>query len=90
MLLIKKRDRNSESISKLESQVELTKEANSKDIKIEFYIRNGLDDHEGISMSKETGILRKKLMGILSDEEWNDYTTFIEKCISKVSEEISE
>ncbi|MBR6287812.1 MAG: hypothetical protein IKR19_00535 [Acholeplasmatales bacterium] len=90
MLLIKKRDRNSESISKLESQVELTKEANSKDIKIEFYIRNGLDDHEGISMSKETGILRKKLMGILPDEEWNDYTTFIEKCISKVSEEISE
>lgn len=90
MLLIKKRDRNSESISKLESQVELTKEANSKDIKIEFYIRNGLDDHKGISMSKETGILRKKLMGILPDEEWNDYTTFIEKCISKVSEEISE
>lgn len=90
MLLIKKRDRNSESISKLESQVELTKEANSKDIKIEFYIRNGLDDHEGISMSKEIGILRKKLMGILPDEEWNDYTTFIEKCISKVSEEISE
>ena len=66
--------------------MELVKEANQRDIKIESYIRNGFENHSGISISQETALHRKKLMGVLSDEEWDNYVDFIQQCIAKADE----
>ncbi len=55
-------------------------EASELEYLIETLIR------EKYSMSQETALHRKKLMGTLSDEEWNEYATYIEECIAKAKE----
>lgn len=68
-------------IGQIDTNVELVKDASDKDTNIEYNIRKGTQNHDGISLSQEIGILRKKILGTLSDEDWNDYTSFIQECI---------
>jgi hypothetical protein len=55
----------------------LVKEATDEDIKINSLIR------ERYSMSQEMALHRKKIMGIINDDEWLAYTSFISECIEK-------
>ena len=55
-------------------------EANEEDYLINTLIR------EKYSMSQETALHRKRLMGTLPEEEWDEYTTFIEECVAKSRE----
>lgn len=61
----------------------MVEDKNERDVKIEALIR------EQYSMSMELALHRKKLMGILPDEEWNNYCTYVQECIEKASEEAS-
>lgn len=56
-------------------------EKTDKEIKVECLIR------EQYSISQEIMLHRKKLMGVLSKEEWDAYVAFIEECIAKADEE---
>ena len=59
----------------------LVKEATDEDIKINSLIR------ERYSMSQEMALHRKKIMGIINDDEWNAYAVYIALCIEKVRRE---
>ena len=61
----------------LEVAVGLVEEKSEEDKKIELLIRTRY------SMSMETALHRKKLMGILPDSEWNEYCTFVQECIDE-------
>lgn len=58
----------------------LIKEATDEDFAIEVLIR------ERYSMSKETALHRKQLMGTLPEDEWSEYCAFVEECIEKARE----
>ena len=55
-------------------------EESEEDYAIEGYIR------QRYSMSKELALHRKQAMGILPEEEWNEYCEYVEECINKVRE----
>lgn len=61
-------------------RTDLIKEATDLEITIEFYIR------EKYSLSQEVAIHRKKLLGELTDEEWNEYNDFVKDCIERAKE----
>lgn len=86
-ILIKKKSKETKHVesvmSRVDSEQELTKELTEEDKKIVGYIRNGIENHEGISLSQELCIHRKKILGIINDDEWNDYVDFVNKCIQK-------
>jgi|GEM_PF-5144199 len=65
----------------LGAKTALIAEASEEETRIELLIR------EKYSMSRETALHRKKLMGILSDEEWDEYTDYVESCIAEVRSE---
>ena len=88
MLVIKKRDFQQEQISRLDGDVDLLKDLDSKDKIIEGYIRNGTQNHKGISLSQELALHRKKICGVVNEEEWNDYVLFVQECIAKANEEL--
>jgi len=73
-------------VSRLDSEGELTRELSEEDAKIVSYIRHGIDGHEGISLSQELCLHRKKLIGLVEEDEWNDYCQFVQKCIDKARE----
>lgn len=64
----------------LKQIADLVKESSDEEVQIELLIR------EKYSMSQETKLHREKLMGILSDETWNEYCNYIQECIDKVRE----
>ena len=79
MDFIKKGNVAAEMNTKANSAVTgLLAEKSEEDMRIETLIR------ERFSMSMETALHRKKLMGILPDAEWNKYCTFIQECIDEV------
>lgn len=79
MDFIKKGDVAAEMNTKANSVVTgLLTEKSDEDVRIETLIR------QRYSMSMETALHRKKLMGILPDAEWNEYCTFIQECIDEV------
>lgn len=86
MLKIKPRDKAKEAWERIEGDVMLVKEANGSDKRIECLIRNGFDEHPGISLSQELALLRKHAMGIVDNTEWDDYCTFVQACIEKSRE----
>lgn len=55
----------------------LVAEKSEEDVRIETLIRTRY------SMSMETALHRKKLMGILPDAEWNEYCAFVQECIDE-------
>lgn len=59
----------------------LVDEKTDKEIKVECLIR------EQYSISQEIMLHRKKLMGVLPEEEWGAYIAFVEECIAKADEE---
>lgn len=59
----------------------LVDEKTDKEIQVECLIR------EQYSISQEIMLHRKKLMGVLSEEEWAAYVAFVEECIAKANEE---
>lgn len=59
----------------------LVADQTEEETKIELYIR------EKYSMSQELALHRKKLMGVLSDDEWNGYVAFVEECIERAKKE---
>lgn len=83
---IKKREKKDSTISRLASNEFLTDELNQTDKKVVSYIRNGLDNHKGYSLSQELCLHRKKLLGIVDETEWNDYVSFVNACIAKAKE----
>ena len=88
MLGIKKRDRKQEAYERIEGDVMLVREANGSDKRIELLIRQGFNDHPGISLSQELALLRKHEMGIEDEDEWNDYCSFVQACIDHSKEEL--
>ena len=56
----------------------LVSEVTKEETEIESYIR------EQYPLSRELALHRKKAMGILSQEEWDDYVAFVQECIDKV------
>ena len=78
-----KKDKETEvRLAELEVRIGLVEEKNEKDAKIEALIRQ----EGGYSMSQELAIHRKKMMGILPDEEWDRYCAYVQECIGKVRE----
>ena len=78
-----KKDQETElRLKEIEVRIGLVEEKNEEDAKIEALIRQ----EGGYSMSQELAIHRKKLMGILPDDEWNAYCTYVQACIDKVRE----
>lgn len=51
-----------------------------EEINIEELIR------ENYSLSQEVALHRKKLMGTVDPEEWDEYVAFVEECIAKARE----
>lgn len=79
---LRKKDRETEErLKNLEVKVSLIEDRKNEDIIIESYIR------EKYSLSNEIAIHRKKLMGILSNEEWDEYTSYVLECIEKAREQ---
>lgn len=68
------------AVSKALLNSKLCAEEDGDNLEIEMLIR------EKYSMSQEICIHRKKLMGTLEDEEWQEYVSYIEECIKKVQE----
>ena len=63
------------------SQSALIAEQTEEEHKINLLIR------EKYSMSQELELHRKKLNGVLPDEEWEEYNTYIKDCIRQVRED---
>ena len=59
-------------------------EASTEEINIEEEIR------KQYSLSQEVALHRKRLMGTATDEEWDAYTAYVEECITKVRERVTE
>lgn len=82
MSLIRKNNVQEEMNNKKNaSQSALIAEQTEEEHKINLLIR------EKYSMSQELELHRKKLNGVLSDEEWEEYNTYIEDCIRQVRED---
>lgn len=62
------------------AQSALIAEASPEEVQIEQLIR------QRYSMSQETALHRKQLMGILSGEEWTAYCQYVQTCIDAVRE----
>lgn len=60
------------------NRTELTKEATEKEYKIETLIR------ERYSLSQEIAILRKIHVGKITEEEFKEYSDYVEECIKQV------
>jgi len=56
------------------------KEMSAEDVAIEGLIR------KRYSMSMELALHRKKLMGTVDEDEWNEYCEYVEECIEKARE----
>ena len=79
--MIEKHDRDlQKQINSMILATQLIKDNGEEDIEIELLIR------EKYSMSQEICIHRKKLMGILEENEWQEYVSYVEECIKKVQE----
>ncbi len=74
-------------ISRIDSDVNLVKDVDPLDKRIESLIRSGDQEHAGISLSQEFAILRKAIVGELSEAELQDYNTFVKRCIAKAKED---
>ena len=76
--MIEKHDKDMQKqISSMVLATQLIKDNGEEDIEIELLIR------ERYSLSNELAIHRKKLLGIIEDEEWEEYNTFVLECIEK-------
>lgn len=72
---VEKKDISTEQrLAKLMMWAGLVKDSSDEDMEIEILIR------QRYSMSQETAIHRKKLMGTIEDEEWQDYVDYVEAC----------
>lgn len=82
MIVIKKNNVQKEISDKQKSlNLSLVSDNLEEDIRIEALIR------EVYTLSQELAIHRKKLMGELSDDEWEKYYTFVKECINKARED---
>mgnify|MGYP006873202673 CR=1 FL=1 len=86
-LNIKKRDTQLELISRLDSELEVARETDSKSSRINMMIRKGTQNHKGYSLSEELCLHRKKLLDLVDPEEWNDYVNFVASCIEETNNE---
>ena len=78
MLVIKKGNIGRERREKEQDlKIGLISEASEEEVRIELLIR------ERYSMSQETALHRKAIMGTLPDDEWDEYTNYIEECIRR-------
>ena len=80
MKVIKKDNSTESKLASLLLWAGLVKDSSDEDMEIEFLIR------ERYSMSQETAIHRKKLMGTIPEAEWDAYVAFVEECKAKVRE----
>lgn len=71
------------SLAKASFLSSLVDEKTDTNLQVECFIR------EKYSISQEIMLHRKKLMGTLSDEEWNEYVSYVEECIARAEEEPS-
>ena len=79
MIEIIKPNREQEHRNKVtDLKVFLVEEASDEEVNIELAIR------EKYSMSQELALHRKKLMGAVDPDEWDEYTAFVQECIDKV------
>ena len=78
MKVIKKDISTEQKLAKLMMWAGLVKDSSDEDMAIELLIR------QRYSMSQETALHRKKLMGTISDDEWNEYVAYIEECKNAV------
>ena len=80
--IIKKPDKELErQVSKLGSQMIFSDEPDELDAKIVSKIRLEY------STSRELALHRKKLLGIVDEEEWQTYVDYVVKCIEEAKKE---
>ena len=69
---------NEQAQKEKDLKLQLVSEVTEEEVAIEAYIR------EKYPLSRELALHRKKAMGILSQEEWDEYVNFVQECIDKV------
>lgn len=78
MKVIKKDISTEQKLAKLMMWAGLVKDSSDEDMAIELLVR------QRYSMSQETALHRKKLMGVVAEDEWNEYVAYIEECKESV------
>lgn len=80
MLEIYKKNKDIKNLERICGRIEptanLVKE-NEEDFKVNSLIR------EKYSLSQELCLHRKKILGIVDENEWNEYVAFVEECVNK-------
>lgn len=69
---------NEQAQKEKDLKLQLVSEVTEEEVAIEAYIR------EQYPLSRELALHRKKAMGVLSQEEWDEYVAFVQECINKV------